>query len=42
MLISKHFHFISHNPLSRFPHGGKALFDAPYHWVKAGKGIQTI
>jgi len=29
MLISKYFHFISNNPLSRFPQGGKAIHIAP-------------
>jgi hypothetical protein len=29
MLISKYFHFVSNNPLSRFPQGGKALHGTP-------------
>jgi hypothetical protein len=29
MLISRYFHFISFNPLSRFPQRGKALHGAP-------------
>ena len=29
MLITKYFYFISNDPLSRFPQGGKALNDAP-------------
>ena len=29
MLIIKYLLQVSNNPLSRFPHGGKALFSAP-------------
>ena len=29
MLITKYLQFVSNNPLSRFPHRGKALFAAP-------------
>jgi hypothetical protein len=29
MLITKYLLLVSNNPLSRFPHGGKALFGAP-------------
>ena len=29
MLIAKNFRFISNNPLSRFPQGGKAFYNAP-------------
>ena len=29
MLIAKYLLIVSDNPLSRFPHGGKALFGAP-------------
>jgi len=29
MLIYMYSNYISNNPLSRFPHGGKAFFDSP-------------
>jgi len=29
MLINKYLLIVSNDPLSRFPHGGKALFGAP-------------
>ena len=29
MLITKYLLIVSDNPLSRFPHGGKALLSAP-------------
>jgi hypothetical protein len=29
MLITKYFYLISNDPLSCFPQGGKALYDAP-------------
>ncbi len=42
MLIFKYFHFISNNPLSRFPQGGKACLGAPSPVGEGWEGVITI
>jgi hypothetical protein len=49
MLIFKNFHFISKNPLSRFPQGGKVIANTPSPLGESlpreagvGKGVITI